>query len=196
MAHSPSVPVMDLCGLNGCSFVATSEALMKQHKETPHDKWPCFYCLFEAQSFGDHRQHMSQHEDEKHCGKCGYDAPTHEMLRDHINENHYGRYECNECDATFAQSHNLSRHKNSAHKGSGNNICADCGWIGRKDNMTNHAKIDHSLQELCLLCADADNKIYKTRVALSQHIRSNHGDETVCKDCGFEQHQCKNWCFI
>ena len=52
--------------------------------------------------------------------------------------------------------------------------------------LAQHARADHSLEELCLLCTNADNKIYKARAALSQHIRSSHSDEKICKDCGFE----------
>ena len=81
----------------------------------------------------------------------------------------------------------LQNHKRTTHSPNVSVVtCEDCGYVGRKSNMANHKKVDHSLQELCLLCADADKKIYKTRIALSQHIQSSHEDERECKECGFE----------
>ena len=147
---------------------------------------------------------------EKKCKPCELGFERHSHLHNHLeSKNHYKitgqsleeKQKCicdyPDCKREFFNEVLLGCHKRTVHSSSvsvvassenlGSNICEDCGYVGRKDNMANHKKIvDHSLQKLCPLCTDADQKIYKTHIALSQHIRSSHRDERVCKECGFE----------
>ncbi|XP_035457309.2 zinc finger protein 652-A-like [Spodoptera frugiperda] len=114
------------------------------------------------------------------CGRCNRNFKSKLTLREHVKLVHEAvedSEECELCGQKFRSLKYLSNHKRNVHP-SGNKIhkCMVCGKeFKSRLCLHQHSKYVHPPESASVECPHCPNKIFKSRMNLTQHLKVSHG---------------------
>ena len=160
----------------------------------------CTKCTYQNVLECPMRDHMRkkhpEDEGDLQCKICNKKLTTMAGLRGHIEVQHMKvyKFQCDQCDETFATSLARKRHKMETHgpdvPGSRNYVCNVCGArLKNEITLKAHIKLTHEMPEAkCKLC----DKMFKNKYDLKRHNQEAHIKDkkfkcTICPDSAFHQ---------
>ncbi|XP_047040019.1 zinc finger protein 724-like [Helicoverpa zea] len=114
------------------------------------------------------------------CGRCNRNFKSKLTLREHVKLVHEAvedSEECELCGQKFRSLKYLSNHKRNVHP-SGDKIhkCSVCGKeFKSRLCLHQHSKYVHPPESASVACPHCPNKLFKSRINLTQHLKVAHG---------------------
>lgn len=143
----------------------------------------CPICVLEMAKFCLKDHLLSVHkkvELSSECPHCGKTFKSKLTLKEHVKLVHEAiedSVECELCGQKFRSLKYLSNHKRNVHpKGHQIHKCHVCGKeFKSRLCLHQHTKYVHPPAEASAACPHCENKVFKTKIGLQQHLKVSHG---------------------